>query len=133
MLAFGLGPDHRVHARNSTPRCHGGRRRGLDDGPHRGLQERAQDERAYSLRGLRPAEGPGPLFVHRRVKGAPVTRERSRTIGSLIATAIKAFALISLARTIGPRRIGRLAALAAEGYFLRSRRRGASTPRSTHA
>jgi hypothetical protein len=51
-----------------------------------------------------------------------MTRERTRTIGSLIATATKAFALVSLARTIGPKRIGRLATLAAEGYFLRSRR-----------
>jgi hypothetical protein len=62
-----------------------------------------------------------------------VTRDRTRTIGSLIATANKAFALISLARTISPRRIGWPAALAAEGYFLRSRRRGARTPRSTDA
>ena len=50
-----------------------------------------------------------------------MTRKRTRTIGSLIATALQAFALVSLARTIGPRRIGRLATLAAEGYFLRSR------------
>jgi len=56
-----------------------------------------------------------------------MTRERTRMIGSLIATAIKASGLISLARTIGPKRIVRLAALAAEGYFLRSRRRRAST------
>jgi hypothetical protein len=39
-----------------------------------------------------------------------------------MANAMKALALVSLARTIGPRRIGRLATLAAEGYFLRSRR-----------
>jgi hypothetical protein len=51
-----------------------------------------------------------------------MTREQTRMIGSLIATAMKAFALVSLARTIGPRRIGRLATLAAEGYFLGSRR-----------
>ena len=52
-----------------------------------------------------------------------MTKERTHTIGSLIATAMKAFALVSLVRTIGPRRIGRLATLAAEGYFLGSRRR----------
>jgi hypothetical protein len=51
-------------------------------------------------------------------------------IGSLIATAIKASALVSLARTIGAKRIGRFAALAAEGYFLRSRRRRPSTRQS---
>jgi hypothetical protein len=51
-----------------------------------------------------------------------MTRERTRLVGSLVATAIKAFALVSLARTIGPRRIGRVAALAPAGYFLRSRR-----------
>jgi len=51
-----------------------------------------------------------------------MTRERTRTIGSLIGTGMKAFALVSLIHTIGPRRIGRLATLAAEGYFLGSRR-----------
>jgi hypothetical protein len=78
---------------------------------------RAHGESARPLRRMRPAEGLGPLFMHRRPKGAQMTR-----IGSLIATAMKAFALVSLARTIGPKRIGRLATLAAEGYFLRSRR-----------
>jgi Universal stress protein family len=58
----------------------------------------------------------------RRPEGARMTKERTHTIGSLIATATKAFALVSLVRTIGPRRIGRLATLAAEGYFLGSRR-----------
>jgi hypothetical protein len=52
-----------------------------------------------------------------------MTKERTRTIGSLISTGMKAFTLVSLVRTIGPRRIGRLATLAAEGYFLGSRRR----------
>jgi hypothetical protein len=52
-----------------------------------------------------------------------MTKDRTRTIGSLAATAAKAFALVSLVRTIGPRRIGRLATLAAEGYFLGTRRR----------
>ena len=50
-----------------------------------------------------------------------MTRERTRAIGSIVATTLQAFALVSLVRTIGPRRIGRLATLAAEGYFLRSR------------
>ena len=51
-----------------------------------------------------------------------MAKKRTHTIGSLLATALKTFALVSLARTIGPRRIGRLATLGAEGYFLRSRR-----------
>ena len=51
-----------------------------------------------------------------------MTKERTRMIGSLMANAMKGFALVSLVRTIGPRRIGRFAAIAAEGYFLRSRR-----------
>jgi hypothetical protein len=45
---------------------------------------------------------------------------------------MKAFALVSLARTIGARRIGRLATLAAEGYFLNSRR-GHRHGKSRHA
>ena len=61
-----------------------------------------------------------------------MTRERTRTIGSLIGTAMKTVALVSLARTIGPRRIGRLATLAAEGYFLNSRR-GRRHGKSRHA
>ena len=52
-----------------------------------------------------------------------MTKERTHTIGSVVATAMKTFALVSLVRTIGPRRIGRLVTLAAEGYFLGSRRR----------
>jgi hypothetical protein len=60
--------------------------------------------------------------LHKELEGAQMTRERTRTIRSLIGTGMKAFALVSLARTIGPRRIGRLATLAAEGYFLGSRR-----------
>jgi len=61
-----------------------------------------------------------------------MTGERTRTVGSLIGTAIKAFALVSLARTIRPRRIGRLVTLAAEGYFLHSRR-GHRHGKSRHA
>ena len=61
-----------------------------------------------------------------------MTREKTRTLGSLIAAGLKAFALVSLARTIGPRRIGRLATLAAEGYFLNSRR-GHRHGKSRHA
>jgi hypothetical protein len=61
-----------------------------------------------------------------------MTREPTRTIASLIGTAVKAFALVSLARAIGPRRIGRLATLAAEGYFLNSRR-GHRHGKSRHA
>lgn len=61
-----------------------------------------------------------------------MTRKRTRTIGSLIGTALKAVALVSLARSIGPKRIGRLATLAAEGYFLHSRR-GHRHGKSRHA
>jgi hypothetical protein len=46
-------------------------------------------------------------------------RQRPNRSGSTIATALNAFALVSVARMIGPRRIARVAALATEGYLTR--------------
>jgi len=52
-------------------------------------------------------------------------RRLTKSVGSTVGTALKAFALVSLARSVGPRRIGRLAALATTGYLARlGRRRG---------
>jgi len=54
-----------------------------------------------------------------------MTGKRTRTVGSLVGTAMKAFALVSLARSVGAKRIGRLATLATEGYLTHlGRRRG---------
>lgn len=44
-------------------------------------------------------------------------------LGTTIATAVKALALVSVARKIGPRRIGHVAALATVGYLSQLRRR----------
>jgi hypothetical protein len=55
-----------------------------------------------------------------------MTRQQTRRFGSTMATALKAFAFVSLARRIGLRRVGRVAALATEGYLAhlsRERRR----------
>ena len=49
-------------------------------------------------------------------------RQRTNRAGSMIATAVNALALVSVARMIGPRRIARVAALATEGYLTRQRR-----------
>ena len=49
-------------------------------------------------------------------------RQRTNRLGSMIATAVNALALVSVARMIGPRRIARVAALATEGYLTRLRR-----------
>jgi hypothetical protein len=49
-------------------------------------------------------------------------RQRTNRLGSIVATALNGLALISVARTIGPRRIARVAALATEGYLTRLRR-----------
>jgi hypothetical protein len=49
-------------------------------------------------------------------------RRRANRHSSLIATALNALALVSVARTIGPRRVARVAALATEGYLTRLRR-----------
>jgi hypothetical protein len=47
---------------------------------------------------------------------------RQRRLGSAIATALQALALVSVARKVGPRRIGRVAALATAGYLTQLRR-----------
>ncbi len=49
-------------------------------------------------------------------------RQRTNRLGSMIATAVNALALVSVARMIGPKRIARVAALATEGYLTRQRR-----------
>jgi len=54
-------------------------------------------------------------------------RRRTNRLGSMIATALNALAVVSVARKIGPRRIVRVAALATEGY-LTQLRRGRSRP-----
>ena len=46
-------------------------------------------------------------------------RQRTNRLASMIATAVNALALVSVARMIGPRRIARVAALATEGYLTR--------------
>jgi len=46
-------------------------------------------------------------------------RQRTNRLGSMIATALNALALVSVARMIGPKRIARVAALATEGYLTR--------------
>jgi hypothetical protein len=50
---------------------------------------------------------------------------RNHKLGSTLSTAMKALALVSVARRIGPRRIGHVAALATAGY-INQRRRGHS-------
>jgi hypothetical protein len=55
-------------------------------------------------------------------------QQRNRGLGSLALTALRVFALVSLVRKLGPRRIGRVAALATEAYVAnagRKRRRKA--------
>jgi hypothetical protein len=49
-------------------------------------------------------------------------RQRTNRFGSMVATALNAFALVSVTRILGPRRIARIAALATEGYLTRPRR-----------
>src|SRR6266516_2833689 len=95
------------------------RRRRLGNRPRRSRKGCAQGEGACSLRGLRPAEGLGPVSVYRRWKEVQVKRQRTNRAGSMIATAVNALALVSVARMIGPRRIARVASLATEGYLTR--------------
>jgi hypothetical protein len=55
-----------------------------------------------------------------------MTKRRIKALRSLAETGLKAVAFVSLVRRIGPRRIGRIAALAGEGYLAmtsRGRRR----------
>jgi hypothetical protein len=51
-----------------------------------------------------------------------VTNRRISAVRSLVETGIQAVAFISLVRRIGPRRIGRIAALATEGYLAEASR-----------
>jgi hypothetical protein len=49
-------------------------------------------------------------------------RNRTRRLGSTITTIVNGLALASLVHKIGPRRIGRIAALATAGYLTELRR-----------
>ena len=51
-----------------------------------------------------------------------MTNPRFTALRSLVKTGLQAIALISFVRRIGPRRFGRIAALATEGYFANARR-----------
>jgi len=51
-----------------------------------------------------------------------MTNRRITALRSLVKAAWQAVALISLVRRIGPRRFGRIAALATEGYLAKSSR-----------
>jgi hypothetical protein len=51
-----------------------------------------------------------------------MTNPRHPVLRSLVESGLLAVALVSLVRRIGPRRVGRIAALATEGYFANARR-----------
>jgi hypothetical protein len=51
-----------------------------------------------------------------------MTNPRTETLRSLVVTGLQLTALVSLARKIGPKRIGRVAALATEGYLANAKR-----------
>lgn len=51
-----------------------------------------------------------------------MTNRRIDLLRPLAETGLQAVALISLVRRIGPRRVGRIAALAGEGYLAKARR-----------
>ncbi len=51
-----------------------------------------------------------------------MTNRRINTLRPLVETGLQALAFVSLVRKIGPRRIGRVAALAAEGYLAQPNR-----------
>jgi hypothetical protein len=51
-----------------------------------------------------------------------VTNRRISAVRSLVETGFQAVAFISRVRRIGPRRIGRIAVLAGEGYLAKGRR-----------
>jgi hypothetical protein len=51
-----------------------------------------------------------------------MTNRRLTALRPLVETGLQAVALISLVRRIGPRRFGRIAALATEGYLVDARR-----------
>ena len=51
-----------------------------------------------------------------------MTNPRFTALRSLVKTGLQAVALISLVRRIGPRRFGRIATLATEGYLAKASR-----------
>jgi len=51
-----------------------------------------------------------------------MTKRRTTTLRSLAETGLQVAALVSLVRKIGPKRIGRVAALATEGYIAHANR-----------
>ena len=51
-----------------------------------------------------------------------MTNRRINALRSLVKTGLQTVALISLVRRIGPRRFGRIAALATEGYLANASR-----------
>jgi hypothetical protein len=60
--------------------------------------------------------------LQRQLKEVQMKRQRTKRLGSMIAAALNALALVSVARMIGPKRMARVAALATEAYFTRLRR-----------
>jgi hypothetical protein len=53
-----------------------------------------------------------------------MSKRRINQFRSLVGTGLQAVGFVSLVRRIGPRRIGRIAALATEGYLAEARRGG---------
>jgi hypothetical protein len=51
-----------------------------------------------------------------------MSKRRINALRSLVEPGLQAVAFISVVRRIGPRRIGRIAALATEGYLANARR-----------
>lgn len=51
-----------------------------------------------------------------------MAKQRTKTLRSLAETGLQVAALVSLVRRIGPKRIGRVAALATEGYLAHASR-----------
>jgi hypothetical protein len=62
------------------------------------------------------------VSLQRRRKEVQMKCQRTNRLGSMIATAVNALALVSVARMIGPSRIRSVAALATEGDLTRLRR-----------
>jgi hypothetical protein len=51
-----------------------------------------------------------------------MSKRRSNALRSLVKPGLQAVAFISVVRSIGPRRVGRIAALATEGYLANASR-----------
>ena len=51
-----------------------------------------------------------------------MTDRQNHRLGSTVSTVLRALAVVSVVRRIGPKRIGRVAALATEGYLTERRR-----------